>query len=153
MICGFVALEMYKVHSIVPKKCEDFRSCYINLAFNLYSASEPVKCHDVVCPANNEKCNLWTTWEIEGDVTVGEFIDQAKKKYNIDVESIIVGNFYILNFTDPPKRKEQKLKSKITDILVNELKQQPLNDGQLYVPLIVTCVDDIETPVFRLKVK
>ena len=158
MICGFVCLEMYKVHSIVPKKLEDFRSGFINLAINLYSVSEPGKCQDQVCKANNEKYNLWTNWEIDGDVTVAEFIDQAKKKYNVDVDMITVDKFIIyMSIMNPPAKKEARLKTKITDILVNELKQEPLTEGQIYIPLTVLCVDedyeDVETPAFRLKVK
>ena len=158
MICGFVALEMYKVHSIVPKKIEDFRSGFINLAINMFGVSEPGRCHETTCKANNEKYNLWTTWEIDGDVTVAEFIEQAKKKYNVDVDMITVGSSIVyMSMMTPAQKKEARLKSKVTDILVNELKQPPLTEGQIYIPITAICVDenfdDVDTPGFRLKVK
>ena len=155
MISGFVALEMYKVHSVVPKKLEDFRSGLINLAFNMFDVSEPCKCPELTCKTNNEKYTLWTTWEIDGDITVAEFIEQAKKLYNANVDLIAVKS-YIVYMSIPNQKNEARLNTKITDILLNKYKYQ-LTDEPIYIPITASCVDenddDIETPQFCLKVK
>ena len=157
MICGFVALEMYKVHSLVPKKLEDFRSGFINLAIDMFGISEPGRCKDTVCKANNTKYNLWTTWEIEGDVTCGEFIEQAKAKYGVNVDMITIGSSMVYMSKMQSPKKEARLNTKITDILVNELKQAPLTEDQMFINITELCIDDndkaVETPGFRLKVK
>ena len=157
MICGFVSLEMYKVHSIVPKKIEDFRSGFINLAINMFGVSEPGRCQEIECKANGQKYNLWTNWEIEGDVTVKEFIDQVKEKYNVDVDMITIGSSIVYMSTMNGEKMATRLKSKITDILVNELHQEPLTKDQFYIPITALCIDenfdDVDTPAFRLKVK
>jgi ubiquitin-activating enzyme E1 len=157
MICGFVALEMYKIHSIEPKKLEDFRSGYINLAIDMFGISEPGRCRDFECTANKQKYNLWTTWDIEGDVTCGEFIEQAKAKYGVTVDMLTIGSSIIYMSVMQGEKKQTRLNTKITDVLVNELKQPPLTKDQMYINITALCIDDdyndVETPGFRLKVK
>lgn len=156
MICGFVALEMYKVHSIDKKPIEQFRFGSINLAISMFSLSEPIKCQENVCKGNGIKYTLWDKWVIEGDLTVGEFIDAVKDKYKLTVDMITVGHGLLYASFDAPKKLEVRLKQKITDVLVNEFKQQPLQKGQCLIRIDAACIDendeDVETPPFLLKV-
>jgi ubiquitin-activating enzyme E1 len=153
MICGFVALEMYKVHAIAPKTITDFRFAIINLAINMYSLSEPRPCQVQTCPANGEKYSLWTTWQINGYLTLGEFIQEVKRKYKVNIDVVTIGNLLIYaNWKPVP----EKLDKRITNIRT-EYNFPPLAPGQNLIPLNATCSDDngepVDTPPFSLKVK
>ena len=158
MICGLVALEMYKVHCVdKDKKNDDFRFGVINLAIPTFLISEPMPCEYIECSANKIKFSLWDNWTIEGDLTVDQFIKEVKNKYRINVIKISCGMLILYSNTN--KNNEKRLNEKITDILVNDLGQPPLTDEQRYLALDCTCVDDDdniveeEIPTFRLKIK
>ena len=157
MICGFVCLEMYKVHCIEEKPLSEFRSGFINLALNLYAISEPFACSSKVCPSNNQKISLWDKWVIEGDLTLKEFITKAKELYNVNVDMITVGSFLLYMSVMEKSKLESRLNRKITQILIDDAKHQPLTENQMFLNITALCVDDdfndIETPPFILKVK
>jgi hypothetical protein len=154
MICGFVALEMYKVHAIVPKKVTDFRFGTVNLAINMYAMSEPVPCPTRTVSVTGAKFTLWTTWLIEGDLTVGQFIQAVKAKYKVDLEAVMVGSLIL--FADYLPYTKPKLAIKISKLLVDS-GQAPLAPGQNLIHLIATASDDdeneVDLPEFDLKVK
>jgi len=157
MICGFVCLEMYKVHSIVSVPLSNFRSGFINLAINLYAISEPQACPETVCPANNQKMTLWDSWIIEGDLTTGQFVDQVKKKYNATVDMITIGKFLLYMSVMPENKRRARLQTKISEILTNEANYAPLTDDQMFISVTALCInddgDDINTPPIVLRIK
>ena len=158
MICGLVALEMYKVHNYEhDKKIEDFRFGSINLAIPVFNISEPIPCHITECPANHIKYSLWDKWVIEGDLTLGEFIKAVKDKYKVNVDMVTVGRNLVYPVFNDPKKSQQRMQGKLTKILTEEMGVPPLVEGQYYLPIECLCVDDEEndeeTPPFILKVK
>ncbi|OHS99360.1 Ubiquitin-like modifier-activating enzyme 1 [Tritrichomonas foetus] len=160
MICGLVALEMYKVHSIDEekrKKLETYRFGSINLAIPIFNISEPLECHVKECPANGIKYSLWDKWIIEGDITLGEFFKKVQEKYKVEVDMVTVGRTVMYPVFSDMKKGQMRLQTKITDILTKELNVPPLVDGQCYIPIEALCVDengdDVDTPPFVLKVK
>jgi hypothetical protein len=42
------------------------------------------------CPTNGLQVALWTKSVIKGDQTIQRFVDAAKKKYNVQVDSMSV---------------------------------------------------------------
>jgi ubiquitin-activating enzyme E1 len=156
MVCGFVAFELYKVHALVPKRLEDFRFATVNLAINMYSFSEPQACPKFVCPANGLEYSMWTTWVIEGDLSLGEFLSVVKKKYKLHIEMLSVGDILVYSPFDPSRTKA-RLPRKLTQILVEEFRFLPLAPGQNLLYFIAVCLDedgnDIDTPPIALKVK
>jgi ubiquitin-activating enzyme E1 len=153
MICGFVALEMYKVHAVVPKAITDFRFAIINLAINMYALSEPRPCQIQTCPANGEEYSLWTTWQIDGDLTLEEFFQAVKQKYKVNIDMVTIGNILIYAKW---QQVAERLGKKITEIRT-EYNLPPLAPGQSLIPLDATCSDDdgvpVDTPLFAIKVK
>lgn len=158
MICGFVALEMWKLHSPVSKPREDFRWGFVNLAQSLYAISEPAPCEKVKCEANGEYYSVWDSWYLEGDLTVGEFLQQAKEKYHVEPGMVTSSNYLLYSpFIFPRTKSPEWLGKKISTILVEDAKLEPLSEGQNLVSIVAICEDDkgqdIQTPAFILKVK
>ena len=157
MICGLVALEMYKVHCLVPKKIEDYRAGFINLAISMFSLAEPMPCAAQTCPSNGLKYTLWTKWQIDGDLTLGEFLKAVKDKYKVDVDMITIGRSLVYASFQMNDKTKERMQRKLTETLVQEFGEKPLVAGQNLLRLDAACVDDdgndVDTPPFLLKVK
>ena len=93
MICGFVALEMYKIHSITKKEISEFRDGFINLSNSTFQLLHPtpVSYTKVQLQGKEIIFSLWDKWIIEGDLTVSEFIKAFKEKYGISVSTLTIG--------------------------------------------------------------
>ena len=83
------------------------------------------------CPANGIKYTLWSKWQIDGDLTLGEFIKAVKDKYKVHAGEA---------FRDS-----------------REGVQPPLVAGQNMIRVDAACVDeegnDVDTTSFLLKIK
>jgi ubiquitin-activating enzyme E1 len=63
MICSLVALDMYKVHPLLPNPIEEVRFANVNSPINTFSLSERLSCatkDSTRCPANGLQVMLWT---------------------------------------------------------------------------------------------
>jgi ubiquitin-activating enzyme E1 len=153
MICGFVALEMYKVHAIEPKGLEDFRSATVNLASNIFSMCEASPCREFVCPANGWRYTMWTKWIIDGDLTIREFVAALRDKYRLNAVMITADAAIINSVYDP---KPENWGRKITEILVTDRHRAPLDAGQNLLKLDTACADldgnEVQTPPIFLKI-
>jgi ubiquitin-activating enzyme E1 len=152
MICGFVALEMYKVHAIVPKMIGDFRVAFINMAINTCALAQPLPCR--VQKAGRWKFTLWTTWSVEGDLTVRELIQAIHEKYGVTPEAFGIGRAFIWGNWDP--RSVERMDQKVTQLSV-EMGAKRLGREQNTIDLMVCCIDadgeDVDVPAIILKVK
>ena len=159
MICGLVALEMYKVHCVEhDKKVEDFRFGSINLALPIFNITEVMPCKQMECPSNHMKFTLWDKWFVEGDLTLQQFFDAVHDKYHLDVDMVTIGNKVVYPVFSNMKISASRLSKKITDILVQDLEEPPLNNDQYLIPIEALCVDfdgnDVEkTPQIVLKLR
>ena len=150
MIAGFVALEMYKIHCIDnDKQLSDFRSGEIDLSVPCFKVKEPEPCRYIECTKNNMKFTLWDKWEIEGNLTVNEFIEKVREKYNVNICMIAYKAFLIYS----ENLNQNRLNSKIVDIITNDFKN-PIIDDKRYLGLDCVCIDDndvdVEIPIISL---
>lgn len=156
MICGLVALEMYKLHCPEKKPIESFRFGSINIAISSFNISEPVPCPKITCPANGIEYTLWDTWEIKGDLTLEEVIDAVKDKYKLIADSIMIGTYAFYMSYSP---NEKRMKTKITESLVQPpFNYPPFRKGQYLIQMEILCTDldgnDVEeVPSFVLNFK
>ncbi|OHT15976.1 Ubiquitin-like modifier-activating enzyme 1 [Tritrichomonas foetus] len=113
MICGLVALEMYKVHSIDDEKRNDlstFRFGSINVAIPLFNITEPGKCKNKIC-------------EISGDITFNELFNHIKQLYQANILMLSAGKNMIYSVYN--KNHQKILSEKIKDHLIKEFKMEP----------------------------
>ena len=155
MICGLVALEMYKLHCPEKKKIDSFRFGSINIGISSFNICEPLPCHKVKCAANGIEFSLWDACEIKGDLTLQQVIDEIKEKYKLIVDSITIGHYlFYMSFNANKKR----LQTKITDSLINEFKYKPFGNGKYLIEITALCRDFDENdvkdiPSFILNIK
>ena len=117
-----------------------FRDCFFNLSANYFyfaKPSDPIKMKDnkfdekIMGPvkAIPEGWNCWDRIEIKESKTCGQFIDELKAKYNIDVDMLAAdGDTIISTFLESAKDKiklkleeayEQNTKKKISRNYLN----------------------------------
>ena len=149
MVTGFICIEMYKVHSLKPRPIDDFKSGFIDLGGMGMSFWPPSPCAKKVCSANGMEFDQTTVWFVEGNLTVKQFIDECKKKYNLDVTGIVKGNGMIyMDF--PPYNKSYN--ENIIDYCVKQGIMEPPAEGENSIILTPTTDDDeLEIPLFKLK--
>ena len=70
---GLVAIELYKVFQ-GKDTIEEYMDSFCNLAITQYSQSEPKPVHTSVI--NDVPYNIWTWLDVNGDMTLGELIEQ-----------------------------------------------------------------------------
>ncbi|EAY11536.1 ubiquitin-activating enzyme E1 family protein [Trichomonas vaginalis G3] len=113
MICGFVCLEMYKVHSRENRKIEDFRSMFINLSTNHYAGAFPADATKSKLP-NGMEITKWNKFKIE-NMTIENFINYCQEKFGLHVTMINVHNKTL--YFEPIQKKYNK-------IILQKLKKQ-----------------------------
>jgi len=137
-IVGFVNLEMYKLHSDVPKKLEEFRNTFVNLALPVLQQSEPLK-----PPAKSyldKNYTLWDRIDIRlGDCTLKEVIAYFEKEHHVVVDMIGVGSSLVYASWMLAKAKE-RLPQKLTAV-VEEVTGQKLDPQQKFFMLDPTTQD------------
>jgi ubiquitin-activating enzyme E1 len=144
IVCGFIALEMYKVHAIERCTVSDYRFGSINLAINMFSLSTPMKPRRMVCAPINLVFSAWDSWRITGDLTTAELIRKVQTQFKVRVRNVLHWKKIVFSFdwSDP-----SRLTKRISKILVKHLNERPLGEGQQFIPLTVTAVDKDGGPV------
>jgi ubiquitin-activating enzyme E1 len=154
MVCGFVCLEVFKVHSTAPKCLDDFRMGQINLAsasIGLFGVAELTKS---VCPGNGREFTLWDKWVVEGDLTVAEFSARFASQFGMEIDSLLIGSalVYASFFRTPEMEKYSQMK--VTEIWVKHAKLS-LTEGRDSIRINALFVgpngDNIVTPPIYLK--
>ena len=143
-IAGLASMQLYTMQQTHEKKY--FRNSFMTLnnAFCFFSEpSPPVKMEDSEysettkgpMKAIPEGWNIWDVIEIKGPKTCGEFVDDFKQKYNVDIE-ILVGNgetFLNLMFG----KDETKMKTKIEE-LYEKSKKKTIKKNYLLIQALGT---------------
>jgi ubiquitin-activating enzyme E1 len=145
---------MYKVHSPVPLDISQFRSGSANLALNMFCLAWPAEIPRIVCSANGRQFSLWDSWIFEGDLTVEQFIRQAREIYSIQIDMLNFGQGTVYaNFLP---NVQPRLSQKVMDI-VNSQAPGHVKSDEFLIGLSANCRDlkgeSTETPAFILKLK
>lgn len=142
MVCGFVCLEMYKIHNINPKKLEEYRSGFVNLAICMFALTEPIHCEKKKVPATQlEFSPLWDTIDFNGELTVKDFIDEVKNKFGLRVMTIGVDKYNIYTSYMPAAKKKDRMSKKITQVY-SELSKEPVPDYLKFLRIVSICYND-----------
>ena len=72
------------------------------------------------CPANGIKYTLWSKWQIDGDLTFGEFIKAVKDKYKVAVDMVTISQGLVYASFQQNEKTKQRMQVKLSETLVKE---------------------------------
>eukprot|EP01132_Coremiostelium_polycephalum_P008603 gene8603-10590_t len=156
VVSGLVCLELLKVHQ--KKPLDKYKSTFMNLAIPFFGFIEPIEAKKTKI-RKDWSFTLWDRFDVEGDITLQEFLDHFEKKYRLEVSMISchVTLLYAL-FVDKNTRA-QRLATKMST-LYETLSKKPLPDKK-YLAFEICCSDmdvtdpdadpDVDVPYVRYK--
>lgn len=154
LITGLVCIEMLKL--IQNKKLEKYKNGFVNLALPLFAFSEPL------APPKKEITKewgwtLWDRFDVEGDITLQEFLDYFKNKHQLEVTMISSGVSMLYSFFMGKDKLTERLPMKVSKLIEN-VSKQPLPANKKYLVMEVCCNrisddEDVDVPYVRYKFK
>ncbi|KAJ3214251.1 hypothetical protein HDU67_001850 [Dinochytrium kinnereticum] len=153
LVTGLVCLELFKVLDS-RSKLDDYKNGFVNLALPFFGFSEPVgapklKYHD-------KEWTLWDRFDVDGDLTLKEFIAHFKTKHELEVTMMSSGVSMIYTMFMPKKKMEERMGMRISE-LVETVSRKPIPPHVSYL-VVEVCVndregEDVEVPYVRIRIR
>ncbi|KAI3639974.1 hypothetical protein MIR68_001979 [Amoeboaphelidium protococcarum] len=159
LVTGLVCLELFKIvydnsqqkdklsHYANPRKIEDYKNGFVNLALPFFGFSEPIaapkyKYHEV-------EWTLWSKFDVKGNVTLKELLDYFKTEHEVSVTMLSSGSSMLFSFFMPKKKMDERLGMKMTD-LIESVSKKPVPAHAKSLVCEICCDDrngeDVEVP-------
>jgi len=121
LIVGLDCIELYKLiqgHS----KIEQYKSSFVNLALPFFGLSEPM-------PPKKSKYyetefSLWSRFEVEGDMTLKEFMDYFKEKHSLEITMLSQGVVMLYSFFMDKKKLKERLEMPLSKVVETVTKKE-----------------------------
>lgn len=138
VVAGLVTLELYKLVQGF-NDLEKFKNAFLNLALPYFGFSDPiaVKKHKV----GKTEYSMWDRFVLN-NCTLEEFIDNFKNNHNLEIDTVMYGNFMIYGIMLSQMKVNKRLKMKIKDIIEEELGKKL--EGSSITLQICCDTDDID---------
>merc|ERR1712080_57870 len=117
LVSGLVCLELMKLVQGYTNP-ELYKNGFVNLALPFFGFSEPMP-----APVQKYYDNEWTLWdrfEVEGEMTLQEFIDFFKKQHSLDIAMLSQGVAMIYSFFMAAAKRTERLSipmSKVVELV------------------------------------
>jgi ubiquitin-activating enzyme E1 len=133
LISSLTTIELYKL--LQNKDITQYKNSYVNLALSYFGYTEPVP-----APIIETENNKFTLWDLERlpDILLKEVILYYERKYNIQIDEILIGSARIYSNIIKSKKQKERLDQNIS-IINKEFNQ----DGQI---ILYISGNDIEYP-------
>jgi len=149
VVSGLVCIELVKIHQNRP--IEELKNGFVNLALPFCAFSEPIQ--PVKTKIRDEwTWSLWDRFEVEGEITVQEFIDHFKEKYQLDISMISCGVAMVYAFFMAKDKLAERLPKKLSEVIATINKQSIENKNHLTLEVCATRIEDdvdVEVPYVK----
>jgi len=120
VVSGLVCIELLKIHQ--GKSLEQLKNGFINLALPFCAFSEPIQ------PPKTKIREgwTWTLWdrlEVEGDITLQQFINYFEEKHQLEISMISCGAAMIYAFFMAKDKLTDRLPKKLSEVVTLVTKQ------------------------------
>ncbi|XP_076333609.1 ubiquitin-like activating enzyme 1 isoform X3 [Tachypleus tridentatus] len=124
LVTGLVCLELCKIVQ-GHKKLEVYKNGFVNLALPFFGFSEPIS-----APKNKyyeTEFTLWDRFEVEGEMTLREFLNYFQEKYNLEITMLSQGVCMLYSFFMSNAKKEERMDLKMSEVVkkVSKKKIEP----------------------------
>ncbi|KAI3385350.1 hypothetical protein SNEBB_009602 [Seison nebaliae] len=139
LVVGLACLEVYKIAQGL-QDIEQYRNSFLNLALPYIGMSEPIGAPKK--KYGEEEWTLWDRIEIDGEITLGEFIDHIEDKCKVKIQMISCDVFMIFGFFQNKSLLEERLATPITQ-LVQTIGKKPI-EPHVHSLVMEVCAIDLE---------
>jgi len=149
VVAGLVCQEFIKLARGL-KDLEKYKNGFVNLALPFFGFSEPLlapksKYYDV-------EWTLWDRFEVEGELTLNEFLNYFKDKHALEITMLSQGVCMLYSFFMPKAKREERINTKMSEIVRNISKKRIESHVKSLVFEICcnnTDGDDVEVPYVK----
>jgi len=116
VVAGLVCQEFIKLARGL-KDLEKYKNGFVNLALPFFGFSEPLlapksKYYDI-------EWTLWDRFEVEGELTLNEFLNYFKDKHALEITMLSQGVCMLYSFFMPKTKREERINTKMSEIVRN----------------------------------
>jgi len=150
VVSGLVCIELLKI--IQGRPLETYKNGFVNLALPFVAFSEPIK------PPSTKiregwSWTLWDRFDVQGPMTLKEFIDYFKTKHQLEVTMISCGVSMIFSFFMPKDKLNERLNKSLADV-VSTVSKNPLPANKDTLTFEICCQrieddEDVDVPYVR----
>lgn len=149
MVVGLVCLELYKIVQ-GHKKLELFKNGFCNLALPFFAFSEPI-----AAPKNkylDTEFTLWDRFEIQGEMTLQEFMDYFQREYKLEITMLSQGVTMLYSFFMPAAKRTERMNLPLSEV-VKKVSKKKIPGYVKALVLEICCNDpdgeDVEVPYVK----
>lgn len=149
VVAGLVCLELYKLIKC-QKSLEKFKNGFVNLALPFFGFSEPISAPKM------EYCGIeWTLWdrfEVQGEMTLSEFLQYFKEKHNLEITMLSQGVCMLYSFFMAKAKAQERLGLKMSEV-VKQVSKRRIEPHVKALVFELCCNDadgnDVEVPYVK----
>lgn len=149
VVAGLVCLELYKLIR-GNDTLEKFKNGFINLALPFIGFSEPIAAPKM------QYCGIdWTLWdrfEVQGEMTLREFLQYFKEKHNLEITMLSQGVCMLYSFFMPKAKAQERLGLKMSEV-VKQVSKRRIEPHVKALVFELCCNDadgnDVEVPYVK----
>nr|CAH7745176.1 unnamed protein product [Callosobruchus chinensis] len=114
VVAGLVCLELYKLTRDM-KSLEPFKNGFVNLALPFFGFSEPIAAPKL--EYNEVQWTLWDRFEVQGELTLAEFLQYFKDKYSLEITMLSQGVCMLYSFFMAKAKMQERLNLPMTEVV------------------------------------
>jgi len=152
VVSGLICLELMKLVR-GETNIEKYKNGFVNLALPFFGFSEPIAAakntyHDT-------QFTLWDRFEVQGEMTLGEFLDHFKNHYNLEITMLSQGVCMLYSFFMPRDRRAERLVLPLVEV-VRRVSRRQIEPHVKALVFELCCNDrdgeDVEVPYVRYEI-
>lgn len=121
VVAGLICQEFIKLAWGITD-LEKYKNGFVNLALPFFGFSEPLlapksKYYDI-------EWTLWDRFEVEGELTLNEFLNYFKEKHALEITMLSQGVCMLYSFFMPKAKREERINTKMSEIVRNVSKKR-----------------------------
>jgi len=146
VVSGLVCLELIKI--MQNKPLDSLKNGFVNLALPFFGFSEPIAPPKTKI-RENWSWSLWDRFDVEGELTLQQFLNYFKEKHQLELTMISCGACIIYSFFMPKDKLAERLPKKVSEVVQN-VSKLPLPPSKNSLTMEICCnrmEDDAEVDV------
>lgn len=149
VVAGLVVLELYKLARGL-KTLEKFKNGFVNLALPFFGFSEPIAAPKLTY--YDKEWTLWDRFEVNGEMTLKEFLDYFKEKHNLEITMLSQGVCMLYSFFMAKAKCQERLNLPMSEV-VKKVSKKKIESHVHALVFELCCNDtdgnDVEVPYVK----